>query len=547
MSKKRPLLARTDHAEGTMGQVTSYFKRAVALASALTVVMALGATPVIGQDSRLGQFDGHGDIGSPQIAGSAVYNAVSQEYSLSASGLNMWATRDEFQFAWKKMKGDFILQARVELLGQGVDPHRKLGFIVRTSLDPDSPYADAAVHGEGLTSLQFRRTQGAITEQVQSTVKGPDFVQLERKGNTYTMSVARFGEPLVTSQVADLSLGDDVFVGLFLCAHNPAVVERAVFRDVRIIRPAKDGFVPYRDYIGSVLEVLDVATGHRQVLQTSAQPFEAPNWTRDGGALIYNTSGRDAAWRGRLYRYDLATRQAALIDTGTSNRNNNDHVLSFDGSMIGISDQSTNDGKSTVFTLPAAGGTPKRISPLGLGPSYFHSWSPDGKSLVYTGGRSDGARSAASGSALEFDVYKIAADGSGTETNLTSSKGLDDGPEYTPDGKAIYFNSTRSGSMQLWRMKPDGKDQEQVTNDEYNNWFPHISPDGQWIAFVSFGKDVDPADHPYYKRVYLRLMPIAGGPAKVIAYVYGGQGTMNVPSWSPDGRMLAFVSNTDLD
>jgi TolB protein len=520
-------------------QDTQFFRRTLAGAFgpgllALRAVLCLAPSPVLGQDGRLGAFEGHGDIGSPQIAGSATYNAVSQEYSLSASGVNMWATRDEFHFAWKKMKGDFILQARVELLGQGVDPHRKLGVLVRTSLDADSPYADAAVHGDGLTSLQFRRTKGAITEQVQSTIKAPDFVQLERKGSTYTMSVARFGEPLTPSQLSDLPLGDEVYVGLFLCSHNPAVMERAVFRDVRIIRPAKDGFVPYRDYIGSVLEILDLQTGHRQAVHSSAQPFEAPNWTRDGSALIYNTSGRDAAVRGRLYRFDLATRQPALVDTGSANRNNNDHVLSFDGAMIGISDQSTNEGKSTIFTLPSTGGTPKRITPLG--PSYLHGWSPDGKFLVYTGGRND-----------EFDIYKIAADGSGPETNLTSSKGLDDGPEFTPDGKFIYFNSTRSGTMQLWRMKPDGKDPEQVTNDDYNNWFPHISPDGQWIAFVSFGKDVDPADHPYYKRVYLRLMPIAGGAAKVIAYVYGGQGTMNVPSWSPDGRMLAFVSNTDLN
>ena len=131
---------------------------------------------------------------------------------------------------------------------------------------------------------------------------------------------------------------------------------------------------------------------------------------------------------------------------------------------------------------------------------------------------------------------------------LTDGKGLDDGPEYTPDGKYIYFNSVRGGgTMQIWRMKADGTDPEAVTNDELNNWFPHISPDGQWIAFISFPKTVDPNDHPYYKQVTLRLMPIAGGAARVIAYVYGGQGTINVPSWSPDGTMLAFVSNSDMN
>jgi TolB protein len=128
---------------------------------------------------------------------------------------------------------------------------------------------------------------------------------------------------------------------------------------------------------------------------------------------------------------------------------------------------------------------------------------------------------------------------------LTDFKGLDDGPEFTPDGKYIYFNSVRTGRMQIWRMKPDGKDPEQITNDDLNNWFPHISPDGRWIAFISFPAEINPADHPYYKRVYLRLMPIEGGSPKVIAYVYGGQGTINVPSWSPDGKMLAFVSNSD--
>jgi Tol biopolymer transport system component len=479
----------------------------------------------------LGAFDGHGDVGAPRLAGSATYNGFTQEYALTAAGANVWGPRDEFHFVWKRLTGDFILQARFELLGPGVDPHRKLGFMVRRTLDDDSAYADAVAHGDGHSSLQFRREKAGPTEKIDSAIPGADVLQLERKGDRFTLRAARFGEPFAVTELDDLALGDEVYVGLVLCSHNADVVERAIVRDVRLTRPARDGFVPYRDYIGSRLEVLDVESGRRTLVRSSAEPFEAPNWTRDGSSLIYNTSGSDPATRGRLYRFDLGTRQATLVDSGFAIRNNNDHVLSFDGRQIGISDQSQGDGGSTVYTLPAQGGTPSRVTPLA--PSYLHGWSPDGKFLVYTGGR-DG----------EFDIYRIPADGSGEETRLTEAKALDDGPEYTPDGQHIYFNSTRSGRMQLWRMKPDGSDPEPVTNDGFNNWFPHPSPDGRWIAFLSFGPDVAPADHPYYKRVYVRLMPAAGGAARVIAYVYGGQGTMNVPSWSPDSRHLAFVSNS---
>jgi len=509
-------------------------KRAFLRVLAILALPWTGPRAAPAAEGSFGDFDGHLDVGSPALPGSAAWNAVSQEYAMSAAGTNMWAARDEFHFAWRRMTGDFILQARVELLGQGTDPHRKLGLLVRSTLEADSPYADGAVHGDGLTSLQYRRAKGAITEQVTSAAKAPDFIQLERKGTTFTLSVARFGEPLTISALPGLALGDEVYAGLFLCSHKAAVTERAVFRDVRIIRPVRDGFAPYRDYIGSLLEVLDVETGRRQVVHRSREPIEAPNWTRDGRALIFNTSGRGDG-RGRLHRFDLATRQAVVIDTGSAQRNNNDHVLSFDGRGLGISDQSLPGGQSTIFTLPAEGGTPKRIT--SLSPSYLHGWSPDGQRLVYTGGRNG-----------EFDIYTIAADGTGTEVRLTDAKGLDDGPEYGPDGQHIYFNSTRAGGpMQIWRMKADGRDPEPVTSDGFNNWFPHLSPDGRRMAFLSFGPEIDPSDHPYYKQVLLRLLPVGGGAPGVIAYVYGGQGTMNVPSWSPDGTMLAFVSNTDFD
>ena len=215
-------------------QIFACARTLIARSAIVSVVFQAAFT----QANPLGQFEGHVDIGSPKIAGSATYNAVSQEYAISAAGVNMWANRDEFHFVWKRMKGDFILQARVELIGKGVDPHRKLGWMVRSSLDPDSPYADATVHGDGLTSLQYRRSKGAITEQVQSAAKGPDVIQFEKKGNTYTFSAAKFGETFTSCQLSDLAAGDEPYVGLFLCSHNSNVVERADFRDVRIIRPA---------------------------------------------------------------------------------------------------------------------------------------------------------------------------------------------------------------------------------------------------------------------------------------------------------------------
>lgn len=483
------------------------------------------SNPVFSQENVIGIFDGHNDVGTGTKPGAATFIPQTQQYVISGAGYNVWADHDEFHFVWKKMKGDFILYTRAEFAGaKGVDEHRKVGWMIRKDLDGKAPHVNAVVHGDGLTSLQLRRTAGAQTEEKKSKLTHANIIQLERKGKTYTMRVAKYGEPFVMEQL-DLDLGDDVYAGLFVGSHNNDVLETGVFSNVRISLSAWEGFVPYKDYLGSNIETLDVANGTREIVYTSPKSLQAPNWTPDGKTLIYNSDGL-------MYRLDLAKRQSELINTGDVKNNNNDHVLSFDGNQLGLSSGVRNLGGSIIYTVPVTGGTPKQITPKG--PSYLHGWSPDGQFLVFTGQRNN-----------EFDIYKVPSRG-GKEIRLTTAVGLDDGSEYTPDGKYIYFNSARNGTMEIWRMKEDGSGQEvAVPNSDFHDWFPHISPDGKWIVFLSFLKEeVKAEDHPFYKHVYLRLMPVTGGQPKVIAYVYGGQGSINTPSWSPDSKRLAFVSNT---
>jgi Tol biopolymer transport system component len=306
------------------------------------------------------------------------------------------------------------------------------------------------------------------------------------------------------------------YIGIGVSAHNKEAIETATFSNVEIApAPAATG----ESKLYSTLETITVSSTDRRAVYTAEGRFEAPNWTKDN-QLIYNGGGR-------LYRIPAAGGAPVALETGFANRINNDHVLSPDGTMIAISDQSQEQRRSTIYTLPIGGGAPKRVTPNA--PSYLHGWSPDGKTLAYCADRGG-----------NFDVYTIPVEG-GQETRLTTADGLDDGPEYSPDGRKIYFNSIRSGPMQIWRMNADGSQQEQVTPDDgYNNWFPHLSPDGTRMVFLTYEKEV--TGHPENKDVMLRMMTLANGRITILAKLFGGQGTINVPSWSPDGRRLAFVS-----
>jgi TolB protein len=269
--------------------------------------------------------------------------------------------------------------------------------------------------------------------------------------------------------------------------------------------------------VESRLEILTVATGEREVVWSANARFEAPNWSRDGSSLVFNQEGR-------IHVFPLGDRKPRLLDTGAATRCNNDHGLSPDGKWLAISHSPEKD--SLIYVVAATGGQPRLITPKG--PSYWHGWSPDGRTLAYCA-RRDG----------EYDVYTIPVEG-GEETRLTTAQGLDDGPDYAPDGR-IWFNSVRTGVMKIWRMDPDGRNQTQMThNEEYADWFPHPSPDGAQVVFLSYDRAVD--GHPANKDVVLRVMPAGGGEPRVVARLFGGQGTINVPSWSPDSRRVAFVS-----
>lgn len=272
----------------------------------------------------------------------------------------------------------------------------------------------------------------------------------------------------------------------------------------------------------SILEIYHIKARKRETVAEFDYLIEAPNWTKDGKALVYNSGGR-------LFRLDLSSGESTQIDSGYADNCNNDHVLSPDGKSVAISHGAKEDGQSRVYTLPLSGGAPRLVTPLA--PSYLHGWSPDGSTLAYCAMRGG-----------EFDIYTIPAQG-GVERRLTDAPGLNDGPEYSPDGQFIWFNSVRTGLMQAWRMASDGSGQTQMTFDQdRNTWFPHISPDGRWVVMLSYRKgDLKPDEHLPHKQVELRLMPAGGGAPETLVELFGGQGTINVNSWAPDSQRFAFV------
>jgi hypothetical protein len=480
----------------------------------VTCLSAQTAAPV-------GIFESHSDVGTILHAGSVDYDAAKRTYTITGSGENMWSVADAFQFAWKKMSGDVTLTADISFLTKTGNEHKKAVLMLRQSLDGDSVYVDVALHASGMTSLQFRDEKGAVTREIQSNLSAPKRLRITRRGDYVYMSLGADADLKPAGGWLRIPLHGEFYVGIGVCSHNKDVVEQAVFSNVELTQPKQ---VAGQPALYSALETVTIDSADRRVSYLAEGRFEAPNWTKSGRMFLFNRDGH-------IEQLSVDKSWPSTIDTGFATRCNNDHGISPDGTQLAISDNSQGDHESQVYIVLIDGGEPRRITQKS--PSYWHGWSPDGKTLAFVGQRNG-----------DFDIYTIPAAG-GDETRLTTAKGLDDGPEYSPDGKYIYFNSERTGHMQIWRMKTDGSEQEQVFSDNLNNWFPHISPDGQWMVFLTYGAEV--TGHPENKDVMLRLMSLTDSTETdkkimVLAKLFGGQGTINVPSWSPDSKQVAFVS-----
>jgi WD40 repeat protein len=478
-----------------------------------------------GQSSAgtLGAFEGQSDVGQVNPAGNASFDPASGIYTIRSSGANLWSATDGFHLLWKKVSGDLALTADIKLADPSTasNPHRKALLIFRQSLDPDSMYADAAVHGSGETALQYRRAKGETTADIAFNQGAPKTLRLEKRGDTITLFISMNGEPLHQAGASiRLHFAEPFYAGLGVCAHQDGAVEQASFSRVEL-KPLTAPATPRPKALFSTLQTIAIDNNARMafVIQTGKGQMEAPNWSRDGKSLIFDRAGS-------MWTVPVAGGRLAAIDIGDAADCTGSHGLSPDGKWLAITCTTPGHPGRRVYIVPSAGGAPRMVT---ANPdSYFHSWSPDGKTILFS--------RPAHGS---INVFAIPAAG-GEETALTTGAGISDDPDYSPDGQFIYFNSDRAGGMQIFRMHPDGSQPEQVTFDERRNWTPHPSPDGKSILILSYSKDVN--GHPAGKDVTLRILDANTGKVRDLVEIVGGSGTDNVPNWAPDGAHFAFVS-----
>ena len=482
----------------------------------------------VAQSGTVGVFEGQSDVGSVVPPGTASFDRATGVYTIRSAGANLWGTTDGFHYLWKKVSGDVSLTADIDFPEKtgSHNEHRKAILIFRQTLDADGAYVDAAQHGVGLTALQFRDTKGATTESIELNIDPPKRLRIEKHGDEFTMFVSLHGEPLhQVGAATKMHLDEPFYAGIGLSAHDPNTVETATFAHVEL-KPLVAPSVAPQMALYSSLKAIEIDPGARRavVAYTARARAMAPNWSRDGAWLIFNQDGK--MFRVAADAQGDGSGPAEPISTGDATGCNGSHGLSPDGKWLAITCTMASNPGNRVYIVPSTGGTPRLVT--SNPDSYFHTWSPDGKTIVFT------RPSHGSG-----NIHAISVDG-GTETALTTGSGISDDPDYSPDGQYIYFNTDRWGGMQIARMKADGSDVEQVTHDNFRNWTPHPSPDGKWVVYIAYPPDV--TTHAANKDVELHLLSTSDGSTRVLTNFVGGDGSMNVPNWSPDSKSLAFVS-----
>jgi Tol biopolymer transport system component len=473
--------------------------------------------------SALGIFESQSDIGKVNPPGTVSFDPVSGAYTVASAGWDLWAPNDAFHMVWKKVSGDVSLTADIELAPPSAasQPNRKAFLMFRQTLDPDSMYADAAVHGTGETALQERHTKGDTTQDIYFDLGAPKTVRLEKCGDMITLFVSMKGEPLHQAGASiKLHFAEPFYAGLGVCSHRDGALETATFSHVEL-SPLTTPQSPAPKVLYSTLKTIGIDNNMRRafVVLTGQGQMEAPNWSRDGKTLIFDRGGR-------LWTVPVSGGEVSAIEIGGLTDCTGSHGLSPDGKWLAATCTMPDHPGRRVYVVPSAGGTPRMVT---ANPnSYFHSWSPDGKTILFT--------RPANGS---LNIFAIAAEG-GDETALTTGTGTSDDPDYSADGQYIYFNSDRASGMQVFRMQPDGSHVEQMTFDERRNWTAHPSPDGKSVLFLSYASDV--TGHPANKDVMLRILDPETKKVRDLVEIVGGSGTDNVPNWAPDGKHFAFVS-----
>jgi TolB protein len=505
--------------------MTTLRATSIAMLSALAL-SAAAETRATQNSAELGEFAAQSDVGIVTPRGNAQYSATRDPYTLPGAGANTWYHVDDFHYLWKKMSGDMALTAEIRFppvtYRHQPDPHRKGILMFRQTLDSGSVYADAVLHGSGVTALQYRRERGANSEDIELNVEAPQSVRIEKRGDSFTLYLSMKGEPLhcVGAAIA-LHLKSPFYVGLGVVSHDVDTVDQVEFRRVRLqtLPPlAKDG--PQVRY--STLRTIQIEDQFRRamVIRTGTALMQSANWLPHDPHIYVYEGGHILAIP---YLDPAAGGTATIIDTGPLVDCSGNYGLSPDGRSLAVSCEQDHGGPHQVYVLPASGTGAARQVTHGA-QSFFHAWSPDSKSIAFT-----------RGSASKADIFTVTA--TGVEARQLTHDTINDGPDYSPDGKFIYFDSSRSGRTQIWRMRPDGSAAEQITDDDYRNSSPHLSPDGKSLAFLAQPPDAGDG----IGDAAVKIVTLSDGLIRTLTQLQGNRDSLSMYGWGDDNH-VAFVS-----